>query len=282
METAYCALCGSAPKKFIFAKSSVSGEKLSLMKCRGCGLEFIDPRPSPDDIKIYYSGDYFKERTDRGYNNYFSSEIKLEITRVLEMNLADLGFFDYEKTLAGVKSILDIGCAAGYSVEFFKNRGWRSKGIDIARGCVDFAKRNGLDVVYGSYLETDFEKKFDAITLWASIEHLHRPDLFLEKILFDLKPGGVLYISTCKAGFGFKTLAGAGWRFYNFPEHLYFFSGRNIKKLLRLKGFMPIRYSTYGTGFGQPGTFVRKTADRAAKKLSLGDMMIIAAVKNSE
>ena len=74
-------------------------------------------------------------------------------------------------------------------------------------------------------------------------------------------------------------LYGRNWRFYNFPEHLYFFSRSAIKKLLERKGFRIIRCSTYGSGFGRAGSIRRKAADVMAKRLRLGDMMLIAAEK---
>jgi SAM-dependent methyltransferase len=280
MENVSCALCGCAENKPLFAKNSSTGESFTLVKCTGCGLKYVDPRPAEDEIAKYYESVYFTQRTDRGYNNYFSDEVRGSVMRTLAMNLKDLGFFEFEKTTGQGSSVLDIGCAAGYSVEYFRNRGWHSKGIDISTDCVDAARSRGLDVTRGSYLETEYPQKFDLITLWASIEHLHRPGAFLEKIHGDLKPGGLVYISTCRDSIlSFSAAAGRGWRFYNFPEHLYFFSASSLKKLLRGKGFTPNRLFTYGSGFGAPGSMVRKAADFAAKKFYMGDMMIIAAEK---
>lgn len=277
MEKADCAICGPSDSKKLFDKQSPSGESFTLAKCKNCGLEFVDPRPSPEEIAEYYSKEYFTKRTDRGYNNYFSPELKKQITSVLELNLSELGFFEYEASLSGNPSVLDIGCAAGYSVEYMKNRGWSSMGIDISGDCIDYAVSQGLDVIQGSYPETEFESTFDAVTLWATIEHLHYPGQFLEKISRDLKKGGMMYLSTCRAGFGFKTIAGKKWRFYNFPEHLYFFSGTRLKNLLRKYGFSIKTYRTYGSGFAAPGSLTRTIADSAAKKLLIGDMMIISA-----
>ena len=44
---------------------------------------------------------YFLRRTDRGYNNYFSEEMRKEVCRVYEQNLKDLKFDDYEESLHG-------------------------------------------------------------------------------------------------------------------------------------------------------------------------------------
>ena len=280
MENINCILCGSEKNRDRFVKKSRDGKSFTLVKCSKCGLEYINPRPTVEEISIYYNNDYFTSRTDRGYDNYFSPEVRGEIERVMEMNLKDLGFYQYEKSIGGKGSSLDIGCAAGYFVNYMNNRGWKSKGIDVALSCVDFANENGLDVISGDYLKAKFDKKFDLITLWASIEHLHRPDYFIQKISDELVDNGRLYISTCRqGGSSFMRFFGAKWRFYNFPEHLYFFSYKQLERLLKQNGFEVERKAFYGSGVGKGGTLVRKVADWMAKNWGFGDMMILSAKK---
>jgi SAM-dependent methyltransferase len=278
MENIKCIICGREGKD-LFRKFSGKGEMYNLVKCRKCSLEFISPRPDTEEIKGYYESDYFLKRTERGYNNYFSDEVKSEIERVFQMNLKDLGFFEFEGKLNKNKKCLDIGCAAGYFVNYMKSRGWESSGIDVSAECVDFGKKLGLNIIRGDYLTEKYNSRFDLITLWASIEHLHYPEKFIEKIFNELNDNGRLYISTCITGFGFKTIAGMNWRYYNFPEHLFYFSISALRKLLKQNGFKIIEYKTYGSGFGKSGTLIRKAADYAAKKFYLGDMMIISAKK---
>ena len=280
MEHVDCIICGSHNKKQLFNKASRKGEEFTLVKCRNCGLEFVSPRPGPDAIGRYYDEAYFTVRSDRGYNDYFSQPTRREIERVMLLNLRDLGFFKFEKSLRGKKSVLDIGCAAGYFLGFCARRGWDATGVDVAGGCVEFARGSGLCVYEDDYLEIAFSKSFDLITLWASVEHLHYPDRFLAKAREELSDGGRLYISTCRTGgLNFMRLYGKGWRFYNFPEHLYFFSRPAIKKMLEHNGFRIVRYATYGSGFGRSGSHARRMADTMAKRLCLGDMMLVAAAK---
>ncbi|MCX7679581.1 MAG: class I SAM-dependent methyltransferase [Spirochaetes bacterium] len=279
METPECILCGNTAQKFLFEKSSSPSETFRLVKCTVCGLRFISPRPTPEASKRRYQSTYFTQRTDRGYNDYFSEKTMREITRVLELNLRDLRFFEFERSIAKPRRYLDIGCAAGYSVYYMQNRGWDAWGIDIASHCISFGKEKyQLNLIEGDYLETEFDAPFDCITLWATIEHLHRPDLVLRKIHRDLSEGGLLMISTCRAG-GFMHLFGNKWRYYNFPEHLYFFTYRQLVHLLEKTSFAVHAHAFYGSGIGKPKSVVRTLADKIAKSFSLGDMMIIAAKK---
>ena len=280
MEHVKCVICGSDERRPLFSKKSRGGDPFTLVSCSRCGLQFVSPRPDINEIGAYYGDSYFATRTDRGYDNYFSEETRREIERVIRLNLADMDFFGFEGALAGEKRVLDIGCAAGYFLSFMRDRGWDVTGVDISPSCVEFAHGAGLAVYEDDYLEISFARPFDLITLWASIEHLHRPDLFLQKARDELKDGGRLYISTCRAGgANFMRLFGREWRFYNFPEHLWFFSRPAMKKILEKNGFRIVRYATYGSGFGKPGSLPRKAADAMAKRLRMGDMMLVAAEK---
>ncbi len=280
MEHVRCIICGRPEGKPRYEKASRDGTPFTLVKCPHCGLEYLSPRPGPDEIGAYYGESYFTKRTDRGYDNYFSEATRREIERVIGLNLRDLGFYEFEQSLGEEKRVLDIGCAAGYFLSCLNDRGWETTGVDVSSACVEFARGAGLAVYEDDYLEIAFARPFDLITLWASIEHLHYPDRFLEKAHDELKKGGRLFISTCRAGgLNFMRLYGKEWRFYNFPEHLYFFSRAAIEKLLERKGFRVLRCTTYGSGFGKPGSVPRKIADVMAKRLCMGDMMLIAAEK---
>ncbi len=280
-EVKKCIICKSKNYRILFNKESAYGELFTLAKCRQCGMEFLLEAPEAHELEKYYKKEYFTRRTSRGYDDYFSSSLRAEIERVFKLNLEDLNFFEFEKRLSGNKSVLDIGCAAGYFVSYMKDRSWKSTGVEISHECVDFAKKLDLDVMQGDYLDMDFQNKFHLITLWATIEHLYHPAKVLEKVYNDLEDNGMLYISTCRVGgVNFMRLFGKEWRYYNFPEHLYFFSIETLKKLLKQNGFEVKRIITYGSGFGKSGTRLRKIADFLAKKLYLGDMMLVSAIKS--
>ncbi|MBN2367771.1 class I SAM-dependent methyltransferase [Candidatus Woesearchaeota archaeon] len=275
-----CIICDSLSFKGLFSKESAHGEQFTLLKCRTCGMEFLASVPDEEEIKKYYEREYFTKRTEWGYDNYFSPALKAEIERVFKLNLEDLDFYNFEKNLGREKRCLDIGCAAGYFVGYMKDRGWDSAGIEISGDCVDFAQKNGLNVIQGDYLKTGFNRKFDLITLWATIEHLHRPGEVIEKAYNDLADNGMILLSTCRTGgLNFMKLKGKRWRFYNFPEHIFFFSIKTLKTLLEQRGFSVINYRTYGSDFGKSGTISRKVADYIAKRYNMGDMMIVSAKK---
>ncbi|HRX16411.1 MAG TPA: class I SAM-dependent methyltransferase [Spirochaetota bacterium] len=279
MENYSCICCGEPRINYFFSKPSRFGEIFHIHKCPNCGSESIQPLPSDDMLKDYYEKAYFTTRTERGYDNYFSNRIKNEIERVFKMNLKDIGFFS-DITLANKGVHLDIGCAAGYFTAYMKSLGWNANGIDISHICTDFARNElKLNVICDDYLKHKYKHKFNLITMWASIEHLSRPDNFLNKIKHDLTDNGKLYISTCRADSFFKNVARKRWRYYNVPEHIHYFTISGIKSLLERNGFNTVKLFCYGSGFGKPGSFIRRSADFLAKKICAGDMMVISAQK---
>lgn len=285
MEIIPCNTCGSSEFKPLFSKSNHKNELFHIVQCIRCSLVQVSPQPSPIEVASYYSEEYFLKRSDRGYDNYFSEGIRDEISRVFGLNLKDLDFQTWEKSLPSAKRCLDVGCAAGYFVDYMQSRGWDSYGIDIAQAPVKFAQdKLKLKVEQVDFLEWKPTDSFDLITLWASIEHLHKPKETLEKIYTHLKPGGRVILSTCKWGILAK-LQGPSWRYLNVPEHLYYYSLPGIVKLCRSLGFEKKKHVTYGSGLTakKNPSLLYKTlkyfADPIVKFLDQGDMMALCFVK---
>ncbi|MDZ4727503.1 MAG: class I SAM-dependent methyltransferase [Leptospira sp.] len=287
MEIVNCNTCGSSQFNFIFEKASPLGESFKIVRCKKCRLVQVNPQPNLNEVLKYYNNSYFTERTDRGYDNYYSDKIRSEISRVFQLNLNDLGFFKWEKEyrLSNHVSLrsLDIGCAAGYFVDFMRTKGYESEGIEVADGPVEFARNKlGLKIHKEDFLawDQDFKNKYDVITMWATIEHLHKPKETLQKIKKHLNPGGTLILSTCRYGILAKW-KGLDWRYLNVPEHLYYYSLSGLIQLLKELDFNSPKSITYGSGMtnksnANPFFKIKKYFfDRIVKYTNQGDMMAI-------
>jgi 2-polyprenyl-3-methyl-5-hydroxy-6-metoxy-1,4-benzoquinol methylase len=283
LELIPCNNCGGGSFRLIHQKASNLGEIFSIQKCKNCGLVQVNPQPSFDEVMKYYSDDYFTKRSDRGYDNYYSDSIRKEIERVFQLNLQDLQFFPWEENLLGTRETLDIGCAAGYFVNYMRSRGWNARGIEIAKGPVQFAREAlGLDIIEQDFLnwDKDTNTKFHFITLWASIEHLHKPKETLEKIFQHLYPGGRLILSTCRYGL-LSQFKGLNWRYLNVPEHLYYYTLELLVAQLESIGYTHIKHITYGSGMTMKKNATpffkvsKKIIDFSVKLLDQGDMMAL-------
>ncbi len=278
-----CNQCKHENFTHLFNKESSLKETFTVVRCNYCGLVMVNPQPSFEEVAKYYSDQYFTKRTDRGYDNYYSEKIQKEVSRVFQMNLSDLHFFEWEEQLPSLRSTIDIGCAAGYFVNYMKNRGWISSGIEIAQGPVNFARDVlSLDIIQSDFLQWDIECKnqFDLVTLWASIEHLHYPKETLQKIYRHLKPKGRLIVSTCRYGI-LAILQGKDWRFMNVPEHLFYYSLHGLIMQCKEIGFQKVSHITYGSGMtakkdaGLWYNTIKQYADTWVKLTDQGDMMAL-------
>ncbi len=282
-----CDVCGGEEFLPLFKKGSGRGETFALVRCRHCDLVQVNPQPDAAAVAPYYGASYFEKRTDRGYDNYYSDAQKATINRVYAMNLRDLDFESFEENAlfrgGENAAALDVGCAAGYFVEYLAGRCWHSTGIELATGPAEYAREHlGLDVLQGDFLTCDAlaPGSFDLVTLWASIEHMHSPRAVLERAHELLRPGGRMLLSTCRYGVLAK-LRGPAWRFMNVPEHLYFFTLRGLMDLARDAGFEVVTYVTYGSGLtakknaGIGYRLAKRLADPAVKLTRQGDMMAL-------
>ena len=286
-----CDLCGQNQFYHLFDKSSSRNEVFSINECKNCGLVQVNPQPDLEAVTPYYGAHYFEKRTDRGYDNYFSEEMKRNLFRVYEMNLSDAGFFEFEKSLADSKGMcLDVGCAAGYFVEYMKERRWDAAGIEISESAASYGiEKLGLNIHIGDFFSDKNikENSYDFITLWASIEHMHSPGKVMRRVNQLLKPGGRFILTTCRWGI-LSRMRGLNWRYMNVPEHLYFFTMKNMKTYAKKSGFNVHKSFTYGSGFtakkdsGFLYRAAKKLFDPLVKITNQGDMMVFHMEKRSK
>jgi SAM-dependent methyltransferase len=282
-----CPSCQSEQLKPLFSKKSPDDKIFWLVECKECKLVTLSPQPDDLYLKSFYENHYFMNRTDRGYNNYYSPETRKQIESVWDKNLLDLKFDEFSKEFHHNRTSLDIGCAAGYYVQYMNQKGYKGMGIDIAPSPTEFARKDlHLNVITAEFLNWDknIEHKYSVISLWATIEHLTKPFETLEKIHQHLDPGGVLILSTCRWGVLSKFLK-QSWRFCNVPEHIFYFSKSGLIREIESRGFKVQKQISYGSGFTtKPNAsilykFMKKIMDPLVKWTNQGDMIALIAKK---
>jgi SAM-dependent methyltransferase len=190
-------------------------------------------------LAALYGEGYFKGEE---YLDYIAEEPSLRIN--FRRRLATL------RKIAPDLSRLDlfeIGCAYGFFLD--EARPWlRSAfGIDISAEAVRFAvQERGVNASQGDYLSLNLGRKFDIIAMWDTVEHLKYPNRFIEKAAQDLRPGGLLAITTGDIGSLAARLQGRHWRLIHPPTHLHYFSVPTISELLHRNGFDVVHISHPG------------------------------------
>lgn len=296
-----CPVCGCRNFIPLLEKESARGNLYSIVRCGRCALVQVNPPPAPDILTECYNGEYFTRRTDRGYDDYYSASLKRQILTTCEMNLRDLDFFPWEESLLSPTELsmedqrpaehqpaaLDVGCAAGYFVEYLQKRGWHARGIELSAAVARFGIEHlDLDIIIDDFLSCDSLRpaSFDLITLWASLEHMPRPREVLERAAELLKPGGRMILTTCRYGL-LAWITGREWRYLNVPEHLTYFTLTGLRRLAEETGLVTANSITYGSGFtarrdaGPLYRTAKRLADRLVKRFNQGDMMALLLIK---
>lgn len=225
-----CLVCGG-----VYGSSKLSG----LLQCQSCGFISADLKISDEELQAIYGQDYFHGNE---YLDYIAEQESLKINFRDRIQVLQRVIPDFDK-----KNLLEIGCAYGFFLEEVSKGVHSASGVDISAEAVDYAVSvKKLSAYCGSYLEMNFDKSFDVITLWDTIEHLKQPDRFIEKAANDLEPHGYLAITTGDIGSFNARLRGTKWRMIHPPTHLHYFSISTLSQLLERYGFEVIHISHPG------------------------------------
>jgi 2-polyprenyl-3-methyl-5-hydroxy-6-metoxy-1,4-benzoquinol methylase len=194
-----------------------------------CGLAFLSPRPTLDEIGECYPSQY-GEHISNGEPNAFQRTEAACVTR-------------WSNTKAG--SVLDVGCAAGYFLKAMAQLGWSVAGIEPDPEAATTAQRvSGGSVRCGVLRQEEYpEGTFDAVTLWSVIEHLHDPLATLKVARTILRPNGRLHLGLPNFGSLERRLFGRGWFALDVPRHLYHFTPKTLRILLDMAGYKVLSLS---------------------------------------
>jgi SAM-dependent methyltransferase len=230
-----CNLCGSCESKFLFdAKDRAHGIKGSFtyVKCADCGLVYMNPQISLEDVKAFYPDDYAPHKS---HLNKADKSEKVPKSR-LGKNLPKLLF----QKLNANSCVLDVGCGSGKFLNEVKNVfGCKVYGLDISEQAAKTVKDNyGLDIFTGLITDAPFPPdNFDVITAWQYMEHIHNPLESLRMFYRLLKPDGLCLISTPNFNSFNAKIFKNRWFGLECPRHLYIYTPETINKLLQKAGF---------------------------------------------
>jgi len=266
-----CVLC-----KEKSLKSFMDCEGFSYARCTACDLVQMNPQPIKAEIDRRYRIEHGKD--------YLAYEIENEAVflNLQLLALKDAGFEKREKGAEAAPRFLDIGCATGALLRVLRERGWQVTGVEISPSAAYARNEHNLDVRDLPLEENHFpDDYFDVVHASHLIEHLNDPRSFLEEIHRILKPDGHVFITTPNIS-GFQArLFKSRWRSAIF-DHLYLFSAKTLRALLKDCGFVVEEVKTWGgLAAGVSPLWVKKIADRLAKLFGVGDVMIIRAVENN-
>jgi 2-polyprenyl-3-methyl-5-hydroxy-6-metoxy-1,4-benzoquinol methylase len=226
MNYVNCNLCNNNEYK-LFKK--IKG--MQLVKCKQCGLVYLNPRPTQQEINEEYSAEYHIERL-LGQEPKTEKEIEQEINK--NIGRAE----EIVKRFGNKGKLLDIGCGAAFFIACLKRYGWDVTGIDISEWASKFAgEKLGLNIFTGSVGEIQLKERFDVITMYHNLEHLPDPLKTLKRVSELLSDDGMLVVKGPNLASFDRIWHGNNWRGYSDKSHLYYFIPKTYQMMLEKAGF---------------------------------------------
>jgi SAM-dependent methyltransferase len=222
METVACNLCGSTRHTALYQMPDRRGYQagvFTVVECNQCGLGFLNPRPSFEEMQQYYPKEYYEEE--------FSKNRAFHLRRYAR----EASYLRPIEKKPGPKSLLDVGCANGDFPRFMRARGWQVEGVEVSTSSqpiTDFQ-------VYPQQLPDIpvHQPAYDAVTAWAVLEHVHDPMAYFRKASEVTKADGLFVFQLPN----FHSLASRRLFLEDIPRHLYFFSEKTVRRYLEETGF---------------------------------------------
>lgn len=203
------------------------------MRCRGCGLVYLNPRPALSEFERIYPANYHAfEFSEKEFGFVFQVRRRLEAKRLL----------GWCKDLPNDASIIDIGCGDGFHLELlrdFGNKSWTLEGVDADGRAAATAEKKNLKIHRGTLEALDLPRdSYDLALLIQTVEHVADPPELLRQICSLLRPGGRLVVVTDNTdSLDFKLFKNRHWGGYHFPRHWNLFNPATMRKLAAQTGF---------------------------------------------
>jgi len=220
-------------------------DDFSLLKCKNCGVIFLDNIDEISTSQELYDENYFE-------NYLYEAEINFQkIKQTASYYLTYIA-----KNFHEVNSILDVGAGFGLFVKAFQELGIKSDGIEISKYSVKIASEKfGIKLFNGDLTEFYSTDKYDLIIFYHSFEHLNDPLKTLKKSKELLNENGILWLSLPNVMSLDRLINGKNWNGWSLPYHFFHYSPNSIKFLLRKEGFSKIKIQK---SFLNPLRFINK------------------------
>lgn len=228
-----CYICGIDNCEKIFEK-----EGFDFVRCRRCGLVYVNPRLAIDKVK----GLYNSQRFEYQFENLFIKSGEYRQKSLYSQRLTWI-----ESFIKGGK-LLDIGSATGHFLQSAENRGWRAIGVEISKYAHEYStKKLKLEVINSTLIEANFpEGLFDVVTIWDTLEHMVDPLENLIETRKVLRPEGMVFAITPNFDSAEVMLFGKDCDTIVPDAHLIYFDKGTLGKLFKKAGFAVVEIQMRG------------------------------------
>lgn len=222
-----CNICNINNTKLIYQFNA-----LKILKCKECGLVYVNPRLSKEEIKNIYNEqnrNLLPGESPRPRIPYFKTY-----------------FRNIEKYVKGKGKILELGFGSGFFLKIAKDEKWETYGVEASSKLHDFSSlEKEHNIFIGDLEEAKYPKDFfDVVVGIHVLEHLTDPFATLLEIYRILKKGGILFIEVPNFGGISSIIQRERWKGVNPRAHLYYFTPKTLSLLLNKTGFKTLKINT--------------------------------------
>ena len=224
-----CPVCRSDERRPHFeARDPLSNDVFQLVSCRQCGLAYVSPRPSEDQLDAHYARSYYGNRHPVLKETF------------MDLRARKIGSPDDDRP------VLDLGCGSGDFLLACRRKGWNTIGIEQPEApAMKRLNELGISVVAPDQMESIDSNSINTVTAWHVLEHLPEPRATLDEVRRILKPGGRLVIEVPNFSSWQARLSGPDWFHIDVPRHLLHFDRSSLTRLLDEAGFEADSWSTF-------------------------------------
>lgn len=224
-----CPVCRNQDlRPFLTCKDyTVSKEDFEIRYCQQCQTGITQNIPNQENIAKYYQSESYVSHSDtkKGLVNqlYHSARrlmLQSKYRLIKKLTRLDKG------------QILDIGSGTGYFLQAMKKNSWEVIGIEADAKARQFSQEHfGLTVFSPEEIKNISDERFDVITLWHVLEHLHDLHGTWQHLKRLLKNEGVLLIAVPNHQSYDAKHYQQYWAAYDVPRHLWHFSPKSLQIL---------------------------------------------------
>ena len=235
VETIGCILCGGAGNRVVIEENGYQGRR-----CDACGIIFVSPRPSLEDISAIYASDTAHVSSAHQVRPSVGGRLHARHTLRLLRRFRKSG------------RVVEIGAGGGHFVTEARSAGYEVSAVEANPVPRDHIRSLGIPCT--DTLEADC----DIVYACDVLSHFYDPESDLRDIHAHLGKAGLIVLET-------GNLGDVQERYFNrfvefqYPDHLFLFGERALRELLGRTGFRVVSVRRYNI---LPNLWLYRTKDR--------------------
>ncbi len=237
-----CPYCGSRFAVFLQRKWLL----IQARKCLYCGLIYRWPTDAAGATRAFYETGYEgQQATDVPGPEAIDALVRQEF-RGGQYDKSERIAFLRRRGIAG-GTLLDFGCAWGYSVHQYTRAGFRVTGFEIDRKRAAYGRAHLQLDLRSAWEDFGDAERFDVIVTDHSLEHAPDPGAVLDRFVSHLAPGGRLVAFVPNGACAAARRLGVNWGPFVGESHTVAFTPEWFARNLPRHGLLAEFFDSTGT-----------------------------------